>query len=71
MPWALTLVCTYILPVTMIMMLCCITAGADCHALDSKGKHPFDYVQDHEEWINSGHFSDDIRALLKGIINVP
>ena len=41
-------------------------AGADLHAVDCRGKRPFDYVEDHEDWIDSGHFSDDIRALLKG-----
>lgn len=41
-------------------------SGADCHATDVTGKCAFDYVMDHEEWIDSGHFSDDIRALLKG-----
>lgn len=43
-----------------------LSTGADCHAVDIRGKCPFDYVDDHEEWIESGHFPDDIRALLKG-----
>ena len=42
--------------------------GADCHALDVKGKYPFDYVEDHNEWVESGHFQDNVRALLKGTI---
>ena len=47
-----------------------VITGADCHAMDIRGKCPFDYVADHEEWIGSGHFPDDIRALLKGLFSV-
>jgi hypothetical protein len=32
-----------------------------------RGKCAFDYIDDHEEWIASGHFPDNIRALLKGL----
>lgn len=49
------------------MQLVMVCTGADCHARDVSGKRPFEYIKDHEEWIDSGHFSDDTRALLKGL----
>ncbi len=47
------------------MLYRCIL-GADYHLKDTQGKCAFDYVTDHQEWIDSGHFTDEIRALLKG-----
>ena len=42
--------------------------GADYRAQDVTGKCAFDYIRDHKEWIDSGHFSDEVRARLKGEI---
>ena len=33
------------------------------------GKCPFDYVRDTEEWMDSGFFSETVRARLKGTSN--
>lgn len=43
--------------------------GADCEAQDVNGKCPFDYIRDTEEWIDSGFFSEAVRARLKGTSN--
>jgi len=40
--------------------------GADCRAQDTFGKYPFDYIRDTEEWMDSGYFSEEVRARLKG-----
>ena len=45
-----------------------MTVGADYHAQDATGKRAFDYIRDHKEWIDSGHFSDEVKARLKGEI---
>jgi len=42
-----------------------IANGADCEAQDVNGKCPFDYIRDTEEWIDSGFFSEAVRARLK------
>ena len=41
--------------------------GADYRLQDLSGKCAFDYILDHKEWIESGHFNDEVRARLKGI----
>ena len=43
-------------------------AGADYRAQDIRGRYAFDYISDHKEWIDSGHFNDEVRARLKGIM---
>ena len=30
------------------------------------GLTAFDFITDYEEWVDSGHFSDEMRARLKG-----
>lgn len=40
--------------------------GADYRAQDTSGKYAFDYISDHKEWIDSGHFGDEVKARLKG-----
>lgn len=40
-------------------MLCCWVAGLTA----------FDYIVDFEEWIDSGYFSEEIKARLKGRLN--
>ena len=45
-------------------MLSC--TGADCRAQDAFGKCPFDYIRDTGEWMDSGYFSEEVRARLKG-----
>lgn len=42
--------------------------GADYLAQDTSGKCAFDYIRDHKEWVDSGHFTDDVKARLKGEI---
>ena len=42
--------------------------GADYHVQDISGKYAFDYIRDHKEWVDSGHFNDEVRARLKGEI---
>ena len=44
----------------------CLFLGADYWSKDTSGRCAFDYVKDHEEWIGSGYFSEEIRAKLKG-----
>lgn len=34
--------------------------------MDVHGKCAFDYVNDHKEWMDSGHFSEEVKAILKG-----
>ena len=46
-------------------MFCNIITGANYRAQDISGKCAFDYISDHKEWIDSGHFSDEVRARLK------
>ena len=45
--------------------------GADCRARDAFGKCPFDYIRDTEGWMDSGYFSEEVRARLKGTSNAP
>jgi hypothetical protein len=33
------------------------------------GLTAFDYIVDFEEWIESGYFSEEIKARLKGLLN--
>ena len=42
--------------------------GADYRAQDISGKCAFDYIRDHKEWVDSGHFTDEVKARLKGEI---
>jgi ankyrin repeat protein len=39
--------------------------GADYTSTDAYGKAAFDYIKDHDEWMDSGYFTDNIRARLK------
>ena len=48
-----------------------LCTGADCRARDAFGKCPFDYIRDTEEWMDSGYFSEEVRARLKGTSNTP
>ena len=48
-----------------------LCTGADCRARDAFGKCPFDYIKDTEEWMDSGYFSEEVRARLKGTSNAP
>lgn len=50
----------------MYCMYNCICTGADYRAQDTSGRCAFDYIKDHKEWIDSGHFNDEVRARLKG-----
>ena len=40
--------------------------GVDIRLQDAYGKSAFDYITDYEEWIDSGFFTEDTRARLKG-----
>ena len=51
-------------------MFCNIIIGADYRAQDKSGKCAFDYISDHKEWIDSGHFSDEVRARLKSKLSI-
>ncbi|CAL1541164.1 unnamed protein product [Lymnaea stagnalis] len=43
-----------------------INNGANMRQKNIYGHAAFDHIEDFEEWINSGYFSDDIVARLKG-----
>lgn len=66
--------CTLSLTVKMMMIVSsrsvsmsrCLCVGADVTDIDVFGKTAFDYITDHEEWIESGYFTEDTRARLKG-----
>ncbi|XP_064395314.1 alpha-latrocrustotoxin-Lt1a-like isoform X2 [Halichondria panicea] len=42
-----------------------IDKGSNCQQMDVHGKCAFDYVNDHKEWMDSGHFSEEVKAILK------
>ena len=41
-------------------------AGADLKAADISGMTAFDYIAEHSEWIDSGYFTEEVVAILKG-----
>ena len=57
---------TFLFTLLMLMILIESDVGADYRAQDLSGNCAFDNIQDHKEWIDSGHFDEEISAMLKG-----
>ena len=43
-----------------------LSHGANVRSRNAQGLTAFDFIMDYDEWIESGYFTDEIRARLKG-----
>ena len=43
-----------------------LSHNANVRARNAQGLTAFDFIMDYDEWIESGYFTDEIRARLKG-----
>lgn len=47
-----------------------LTHSANVRSRNTQGLTAFDFIMDYDEWIETGYFTDEIRARLKGEDNV-